>query len=64
MVALSLVILVPWYKNSSELQYLFMDQDYSVPVGYCYIRYLLGCRISSFVFMEHVTLIHGIALQN
>ena len=25
---------------------------------------LLGCRISSFVFMEHVTLIHGIALKN
>ena len=25
---------------------------------------ILGCRISSFVFMEHVTLIHGIALKN
>ena len=24
---------------------------------------ILGCRISSFVFMEHVTLIHGIALK-
>ena len=48
---------------------LNLEKHINREISTCYanlrnFKIVLGCRISSFVFMEHVTLIHGIALKN